>query len=703
MRKMINHILIFCSFFVVPVVLFSVPEESGKFAYKNIESLKPVQLDLHLQGEAEWAQKSMIPRSKIPLLPSDVKLKKQDDVALKGVSKMPADDLERQIKDEISIRKERAKNIERMKAIVPDRQAGYAADKAKKAAEKKPVLKGSPLSKEVMQADNPVKDESKVEELSSFLPSNETKTQNPISSSSNSAYLQLKKLGTQLQLSVAQFAKRFIGLGSHDTIASLQKSLADISSQMNDVAKAAKYNIDSLQSSDNHLQELFASIMKKKGDLESIVISKKELLGKANGHESSVEELKKLLEESPDPKNLGKNLLETYNKEINNLISSIQEFRNEIVLKMPADDLERQIKDEISIRKERAKNIERMKAIVPDRQAGYAADKAKKDAKKAAYKPDIAFDPEDEYERIDLKSDVLKEHVKKLSDAGDLVRFASRSPDHLEALTKKTDTNKAGIDFEPDIRGVQQGQSRLPYPAAGPGNRANQNRVRKKSPLSKEVVLPADNPVVVQTLDLVAPHATGSYFGDQYLLPEEAARKSYFGHEYLLPEEAARKSYFGDTYEDMDAQEIARQKQDDVALKGVSKMPADDLERQIKDEISIRKERAKNIERMKAIVPDRQAGYAADKAKKAAEKKPVLKGSPLSKGVKPLPAESSKSKEEKVQHAEPSKSKAKENDGLDSLINSTEEYFASISPEDADKMALESFNAMSEEEKQGGF
>ena len=307
--------------------------------------------------------------------------------------------------------------------------------------------------------------ESKVEVPNSFLPSNETNIQNPISSSSNSAYLQLKKLGTQLQLSVAQFAKRFIGLGSHDTIASLQKSLADISSQMNDVAKAAKYNIDSLQSSDNHLQELFASIMKKKGNLENIVISKKELLGKANGHESSVEELKKLLEESPDPKNLGKNLLETYNKEINNLISSIQEFRNEIVLKMPADD----------------------------------------------------------------------------------------------------------------------------------------------------------------------------------------------------------------------------------------------LERQIKDEISIRKERAKNIETMKAIVPDRQAGYAADKAKKAAEKKPVLKGSPLSKGVKPLPAESSKSKEEKVQHAEPSKSKAKENDGLDSLINSTEEYFASISPEDADKMALESFNAMSEEEKQGGF
>ena len=144
-------------------------------------------------------------------------------------------------------------------------------------------------------------------------------------------------------------------------------------------------------------------------------------------------------------------------------------------------------------------------------------------------------------------------------------------------------------------------------------------------------------------------------------------------------------------------------KKQDVALKGVSKMPADDLKSQIQDEISRRsigKELARNIERMKAIVPDRQAGYAADKAKKAAEKKPVLKGSPLSKGVKPLPAESSKSKEEKVQHAEPSKSKAKENDGLDSLINSTEEYFASISPEDADKMVQASLKDMSEEEKE---
>ena len=427
MRKIINQILIFCSFFAVHTVLFSVPEE---FVYKNIESLKPVQLDLRLQNEeAVRAQQSMIPRSKISLLPSDVKLKKQDDVALKGVSKMPADDLKSQIQDEISRR---------------------------------------------------------------------------------------------------------------------------------------------------------------------------------------------------------------------------------------------------SIGKELARNRETMKAIVPYRQAKYAMQKAKKDAKKAAYKPDIAFDPEDEYERIDLKSDVLKEHVKKLSDAGDLVRFASRSPKHLEALTE----NKPGIDFEPDIRGVQQGQSRLPYPAAGPGNRANQNRVRKKSPLSKQVKLEqmqADNPVIVQTLDLVAPHATGSYFGHEDLLPEESA----FRHKYLLPEESEKISYFEDAYgfshEYMDAQskakEIARQKQ--VAH---------------------------------TKVPDRQAGYAADKAKKDAEKaakKPVRKKSLLSKEVmKALPAESSKSKEEKVQHAEPSKSKAKENDGLDSLINSTEEYFASISPEDADKMVQASLKDMSEEEKE---
>ena len=105
---------------------------------------------------------------------------------------------------------------------------------------------------------------------------------------------------------------------------------------------------------------------------------------------------------------------------------------------------------------------------------------------------------------------------------------------------------------------------------------------------------------------------------------------------------------------------------------------------------------------MKIKVPACKELYAADKTKKDAEKA-VRKKSPLSNEMKALPAESSKSKEEKVQHAEPSKSKAKENDGLDSLINSTEEYFASISPEDADKMALESFNAMSEEEKQGGF
>ena len=83
---------------------------------------------------------------------------------------------------------------------------------------------------------------------------------------------------------------------------------------------------------------------------------------------------------------------------------------------------------------------------------------------------------------------------------------------------------------------------------------------------------------------------------------------------------------------------------------------------------------------MKIKVPACKELYAADKTKKDAEKA-VRKKSPLSNEMKALPAESSKSKEEEDDE------------------NSTEEYFASISPEYADKMALGFFNAMPEEEK----